>query len=255
MRLNMIANKVGMTQVFNEEGKVIPVTILRLLPCKVIKKKTEEKDGYSALVLGYQDIRENRLRKSELGLYKKQNLDPNKILRESRVQKEDLDNFEIGLTNTISFVLIPLLLLIPFSRKRQDYGFKSFDWRLMICLLLLYIPFLLWKEYSFSFLAAYFIAYLFIGFSEEFLFRSLLQTRLESFFNNKLNAIVIASIMFGIIHIPINSKMYGWPLSLAFCIGANAFGGLLNGYVLYRTRSIWLVTILHAWSGTVLAMN
>lgn len=177
------------------------------------------------------------------------------ILEYIGVKGEILDDFNVGLTNTLGFVLIPLLFLIPFARKRQDYGFKSFDWRLMICLFLLYTPFLLLKEYSFSFLAAYFVAYLFIGFSEEFLFRSLLQTRLESFFNNKLNAIVIASIIFGIIHIPINSKMYGWPLSLAFCMGVNAFGGLLNGYILYRTRSIWLVTILHAWSGTVLAMK
>jgi membrane protease YdiL (CAAX protease family) len=177
------------------------------------------------------------------------------VLKYTGIKGEILDNFNVGLTNTICYVLIPLFFLIPLARKRQDYAFKSFDWRLMICLFLLYAPFLLWKEYSFSFLTAYFAAYLFIGFSEEFLFRSLLQIRLESFFNNKLNAIVLASIIFGIIHIPINTKMYGWPVNLAFCIGVNAFGGLLNGYILYRTRSIWLVALLHAWSGTVLTMK
>lgn len=96
MRINMIANKVGMTQVFDEAGQVIPVTILKIIPCQVVNKKTDTKDGYNALVLGYQEVDERKLRKSESGLYKKQNVAPKKILRESRVQKEDLDKFEIG---------------------------------------------------------------------------------------------------------------------------------------------------------------
>ncbi|GAI73917.1 unnamed protein product, partial [marine sediment metagenome] len=54
MRINLIGNKIGMTQIFDEEGKVVPVTVLKVGPCYVVDKKTEVKDGYSALVLGYQ---------------------------------------------------------------------------------------------------------------------------------------------------------------------------------------------------------
>jgi len=92
----MIGTKVGMTQIFDETGKVIPVTILKVGPCYVVRKKTIENDGYSALVLGYGDIKEKKVRKSEMGLFKQTNIPPKKILKESRVNPEELDNFEIG---------------------------------------------------------------------------------------------------------------------------------------------------------------
>lgn len=96
MRINLIGNKIGMTQIFDEEGKVVPVTVLKVGPCYVVNKKTEVKDGYSALVLGYQDVVERKVRKSELGLYKKSKVSPKKIMIESRVLKEELDKYEIG---------------------------------------------------------------------------------------------------------------------------------------------------------------
>jgi len=96
MRLTVPGIKVGMTQVFDEEGKVIPVTVLKTGPCIVVRKKTVEKDGYSAIVLGYEDVKESKLRKSELGLFKKLGIPPKKMLIESRVDEESLDKFEIG---------------------------------------------------------------------------------------------------------------------------------------------------------------
>jgi large subunit ribosomal protein L3 len=96
MRIHMLGNKLGMTQIFNEEGKVIPVTALKVGPCLVIDKKTDERDGYNALVLGYLDAKESKIRRSELGLFKKTNVAPMRILRESRVSKEDLAGFQIG---------------------------------------------------------------------------------------------------------------------------------------------------------------
>jgi large subunit ribosomal protein L3 len=96
MRINLLANKVGMTQIFNEEGKVIPVTVLKIKPGVVVNKRTEEKNGYNAIILGYADVKDQKLRKSELGLFKKLNLAPKKILKESRILKEDLEKFEIG---------------------------------------------------------------------------------------------------------------------------------------------------------------
>jgi len=92
----MIGNKIGMTQLFNENGEVVPVTVVKLGPCTVIDKKTEKKDGYSALVIGYGEIKESRVRKSELGLFKKADVVPRKILRETRVEPEELDTYKIG---------------------------------------------------------------------------------------------------------------------------------------------------------------
>ena len=65
MRLKLMGNKIGMTQIFDESGRVTPVTVLRVGPCVVVEKKTEERDGYSALVIGFEDMKENRARKNE----------------------------------------------------------------------------------------------------------------------------------------------------------------------------------------------
>ncbi len=96
MRIRMIGNKIGMTQVFDESGKVIPVTVLKVGPCYVVRKKTVDNDGYSALVLGYGDVKEKKLRKSEKVFFEKAGVSPKRILKETRVNPEELDNFEIG---------------------------------------------------------------------------------------------------------------------------------------------------------------
>ena len=85
-----------MTQVFEEDGTVVPVTVLKVGPCYVVDKRTEEKNGYSALVIGFGDMKENRARKADIGLYKKAGLPPKRWLRESRVSKEELGKFEVG---------------------------------------------------------------------------------------------------------------------------------------------------------------
>jgi large subunit ribosomal protein L3 len=96
MGLKLMGNKIGMTQLFDEDGSVIPVTVLRVGPCVVVDKRTESRDGYSALVLGYGNVKENRLRASELGLYKKSGVEPKRHLAESRVSAQELDQYEIG---------------------------------------------------------------------------------------------------------------------------------------------------------------
>jgi large subunit ribosomal protein L3 len=92
----MIGNKIGMTQIYEEGGKVIPVTVLKVGPCFVVNKKTDTRDGYNAFVLGYQEMNEKKVRKSELGQFKKAKVSSQKVLKESPVEKEDLDKFEIG---------------------------------------------------------------------------------------------------------------------------------------------------------------
>jgi large subunit ribosomal protein L3 len=71
MEKAIIGKKVGMTQIFDEAGKVIPVTVIEAGPCTVVQKKTVEKDGYEAVQLGYQDVAERKLTKPELGHMKK----------------------------------------------------------------------------------------------------------------------------------------------------------------------------------------
>ena len=65
MEKAIIGKKVGMTQIFDEAGKVIPVTVIEAGPCTVVQKKTVEKDGYEAVQLGYQDVPERKLTKPE----------------------------------------------------------------------------------------------------------------------------------------------------------------------------------------------
>ncbi len=71
MEKAIIGKKIGMTQIFDEAGKVIPVTVVEAGPCTVVQKKTVEKDGYEAVQVGYQDVPERKLNKPELGHLKK----------------------------------------------------------------------------------------------------------------------------------------------------------------------------------------
>jgi len=90
----ILGKKIGMTQVFDENGIVIPVTVIQAGPCAVVQKKTVENDGYTAIKLGFEDVPEKKLNKPELGLFKKINVTPRKYLREFRT--EDVDKFEVG---------------------------------------------------------------------------------------------------------------------------------------------------------------
>jgi large subunit ribosomal protein L3 len=98
-----MGKKAGMTQIFDETGQVRPVTVVKVGPCTVLRKKTEDKDGYNALVLAFDEQKEQRMRKSELGQYKKANVTPRRIMAESRVTGEELDQFEIGQEITTEF--------------------------------------------------------------------------------------------------------------------------------------------------------
>mgnify|MGYP000776440492 CR=1 FL=1 len=83
----IIGKKVGMSQIFDENGHVIPVTVIEAGPCTVVQKKTSEKEGYNAVQLGYEDVAEKKLTKGEMGHLNKAGVSPKKHLREF-----DLDN-------------------------------------------------------------------------------------------------------------------------------------------------------------------
>ena len=78
----IIGKKVGMSQIFDENGHVIPVTVIEAGPCVVTQKKTAEKEGYAAVQLGFEDVAERKLTKGELGHLKKADVAPKKYLRE-----------------------------------------------------------------------------------------------------------------------------------------------------------------------------
>ena len=82
----IIGKKVGMSQIFDANGKVIPVTVIEAGPCVVVQKKTVEKDGYAAVQLGYEDVAERKVTKPEMGHLAKANVGPKKYLREFNLE-------------------------------------------------------------------------------------------------------------------------------------------------------------------------
>ncbi len=87
MLKGLIGKKIGMTQIFDEAGVAIPVTIIEAGPCYVTQVRTPEKEGYSAVQLGFEEIKPKRLTGGELGHLKRNNLPPLKFLREFRVKE------------------------------------------------------------------------------------------------------------------------------------------------------------------------
>ena len=86
MQKAIIGKKVGMTQIFDETGKVIPVTVVEAGPCTVTQKKTIEKDGYEAVQLGFESVKESKLSKPEAGHLKKAGVEAVKHLKEFRLE-------------------------------------------------------------------------------------------------------------------------------------------------------------------------
>ena len=86
MKKAIIGKKVGMTQIFDESGKVIPVTVVEAGPCVVTQKKTVETDGYVAVQLGFEDVKESKLNKPEAGHLKKAGVEAKKHLKEFQLE-------------------------------------------------------------------------------------------------------------------------------------------------------------------------
>ena len=92
----LIGKKVGMTQVFSEDGNSVPVTVIDVSSCEVVGKRTQEKDQYTAVVLGFQDAKEKHLTKAQVGSFKKAGAKPKRTVREFRVSAEELAAFNVG---------------------------------------------------------------------------------------------------------------------------------------------------------------
>ncbi|HIS04829.1 MAG TPA: 50S ribosomal protein L3 [Candidatus Fimenecus stercoravium] len=85
MQKGLIGKKIGMTQLFDESGKVIPVTVVEAGPCVVVQKKTMENDGYEAVQVGFGDVKVTRVNKPLAGHFKKADVAPKKVLKEFRL--------------------------------------------------------------------------------------------------------------------------------------------------------------------------
>ncbi|NLM74309.1 MAG: 50S ribosomal protein L3 [Clostridiaceae bacterium] len=94
MKKFMLGKKIGMTQVFDENGLVIPVTVVQAGPVAVIQKKTEEIDGYNAVKVGFEEIPERKVNKPMKGQFEKAKVTPKKYIKEFRV--DDISGFETG---------------------------------------------------------------------------------------------------------------------------------------------------------------
>ncbi|MCD8293761.1 MAG: 50S ribosomal protein L3 [Clostridia bacterium] len=94
MNKAIIGRKVGMTQVFTPEGRVIPVTVVEAGPCPVVQIKTKERDGYEALKLGFDETREKDLNKPDAGQFKKAGIKPCKVLKEFKV--DNVRDYAVG---------------------------------------------------------------------------------------------------------------------------------------------------------------
>lgn len=91
MKKALIGRKIGMSQYIAEDGTMVPVTVCELGPCVVVQKKTPEKDGYSALKLGFKDVQERKVTRPILGDFKKKNIGPKRVLGEVEVFDDSLD--------------------------------------------------------------------------------------------------------------------------------------------------------------------
>lgn len=94
MKKAILGKKLGMTQIFNENGKVIPVTVIEAGPCVVVQKKTEEKDGYKSIQIGFGDIREKLVNKPLKGHFAKSGVSLKRFLKEFKL--DNIDEYEIG---------------------------------------------------------------------------------------------------------------------------------------------------------------
>ena len=99
MKKGIIGKKLGMTQIFDEKGNVVPVTLIEAGPCVVAQKKTVENDGYDAIQLAYEDAKKKHLTKAEIGHFEKAGITPKKHLKEFRL--EDCSAYEAGSVITV----------------------------------------------------------------------------------------------------------------------------------------------------------
>lgn len=125
MSVGLLGNKIGMTQIFDESGNIIPVTILKVGPCVVTQVKTEARDGYNSIQVGYSNVSSKSLTQPELGHLQKSNIQPVKYLKEFRLDNDQ--KFEVG--QVLKVDLLSPGQLVNIKGKSIGKGFAGFQKR------------------------------------------------------------------------------------------------------------------------------
>ncbi len=98
----LLGKKVGMTQIYNDLGNLVPVTVIQAGPCQVMQVKTTETDGYNAVQLGYDEVKPARRKHPQIGHAKKANTTPKKFIKEMRLEEGAEQQYEVGNAVTVS---------------------------------------------------------------------------------------------------------------------------------------------------------
>ncbi|MDT8300957.1 MAG: 50S ribosomal protein L3 [Sedimentisphaerales bacterium] len=98
----LLGKKVGMTQIYNDLGNLVPVTVIQAGPCQVLQVKTTETDGYNAVQLGYDEIKPARRKHPQIGHAKKADTTPKKFIKEMRLDEGTEQQYEVGTSVTVS---------------------------------------------------------------------------------------------------------------------------------------------------------
>lgn len=118
--LGLIGEKIGMSQYFSEEGNLLPVSLIKIEPNCIVKKKTVETDGYNALVLGVKDLKEDKVNKPYKGVFGDK-IAPKRVLKEIRL--DNVDNYEVGQELTVKeFENINYVDVIGISKGKGYQG-------------------------------------------------------------------------------------------------------------------------------------
>lgn len=125
MSVGLLGNKIGMTQIFDESGNIIPVTILKVGPCIVTQVKTEAKDGYNSIQIGYGNVSSRMLTQPELGHLQKSNIQPLRYLKEFHINNQD--EFEVG--QVLKVDSLSLGQLVNIRGKSIGKGFSGLQKR------------------------------------------------------------------------------------------------------------------------------
>ena len=121
MKKAILGKKLGMTQVFTQTGVVIPVTVIEAGPCVVTQKKTVEKDGYNAIQVAFDSIKESRVNKPRLGMFKKANVETKRYLKEFRL--DNIDEYNVG--SVINCDVFAAGELVDVSGVSKGHGFSG----------------------------------------------------------------------------------------------------------------------------------
>ena len=117
----ILGKKIGMTSIFNAEGDLVPVTVIQAGPCKVVSVRDEKKDGYSAVVIGFEEKKEKNISKPVLGQFKKNNLSPLRTIKEFK-------GFDASKTKVGDEIIVDLFVegeIIKVKGKSKGKGFQG----------------------------------------------------------------------------------------------------------------------------------